>query len=118
MAIISLKKKSIITFKIKSFHNKIFEKSLNKILRKIKFLNISEPKIIPLPIKIQRYTVLKSPHIDKKSREQFEIKSYTKLLILDYEMTSINNIVKMTFLINYIKNSLSGCELKIKYLIK
>ena len=118
MALLSLKKKSIITFKIKSFHNKIFEKSLNKILKKIKFLAICSPILISLPIKIQRFTVLKSPHIDKKSREQFEIKGYSKLLILNYDSNFINNSIKMNFLINYIKNSLSGCELKITYLNK
>lgn len=116
MTTLPLKKKTTITFKIKSFHNKIFEKSLNKILKKIKILSICSPIVIPLPIKIERFTVLKSPHIDKKSREQFEIKSYGKLLILNYDTSFINNTIKMSFLINYIKNSLSGCELKITYL--
>jgi len=35
---------------------------------------------IPLPTRIERYTVLKSPHIDKKSREQFEIRTHKRLV--------------------------------------
>jgi small subunit ribosomal protein S10 len=35
---------------------------------------------IPLPTRIERYTVLRSPHIDKKSREQFEIRTHKRLI--------------------------------------
>jgi small subunit ribosomal protein S10 len=118
MTVNLLKKNSTISFKIKSFHNMIFEKSLIKILKKIKSLNIQTPKIVPLPTKIQRYTVLRSPHIDKKSREQFEIKNYNKLLILKYNSNDSNEYIKINFLINYIKNSCSGSQLKITYLNK
>src|SRR3974390_1977327 len=39
---------------------------------------------IPLPTRIERYTVLRSPHIDRKSREQFEIRTHKRLIdILD-----------------------------------
>ena len=37
---------------------------------------------IPLPTRIERYTVLRSPHVDKKSREQFEIRTHKRLLDL------------------------------------
>ena len=35
---------------------------------------------VPLPTRIERYTVLRSPHIDKKSREQFEIRTHKRLI--------------------------------------
>ncbi|RLC40396.1 MAG: 30S ribosomal protein S10 [Candidatus Coatesbacteria bacterium] len=38
---------------------------------------------VPLPTRINRYTVLRSPHIDKKSREQFEIRVHKRLLEID-----------------------------------
>jgi len=38
---------------------------------------------IPLPTKIERYTVLRSPHVDKKSREQFEIRTHKRLIYID-----------------------------------
>jgi small subunit ribosomal protein S10 len=37
---------------------------------------------IPLPTRIERYTVLRSPHIDKKSREQFEIRTHKRLIYI------------------------------------
>ncbi len=42
---------------------------------------------IPLPTRIERYTVLRSPHIDKKSREQFEIRTHKRLIDI-YEPTA------------------------------
>ncbi|HHI80301.1 MAG TPA: 30S ribosomal protein S10 [Planctomycetes bacterium] len=37
---------------------------------------------IPLPTRIERYTVLRSPHVDKKSREQFEIRTHKRLIYI------------------------------------
>ena len=37
---------------------------------------------VPLPTRIERYTVLRSPHIDKKSREQFEIRTHKRLIFI------------------------------------
>ena len=37
---------------------------------------------IPLPTRIERYTVLRSPHIDKKSREQFEMRTHKRLIVI------------------------------------
>lgn len=109
---------SRINFKIKSFHHKIFNKAIDKILKKINSLFIKDYKIIALPIKIQRFTVLRSPHIDKKSREQFEIKTHFRLLTIDYNTTDSSEMLKLKYLINYIQNSCSGCQLKITYLNK
>jgi small subunit ribosomal protein S10 len=111
-------KPSKINFKFKSFHHKIFEKALDKILKKTKSIQIKDSKLIALPTKIQRYTVLRSPHIDKKSREQFEIKHFNRLLSIKYNPTDSSEVLKIKFLINYIKNSCAGCQLKITYINK
>ena len=108
-------KQSKVHLKIKSFHPKLFEKALNKILNKINSMNIFSSKIISLPTKIQRYVVLRSPHIDKKSREHFEFKHYNKILIVKYTPTDSSELLKINFLINYIKNSSAGNQLKIIY---
>lgn len=64
-----------------------------------------------LPNKRKVYTVLRSPHIDKKSREQFEMRTYTSLITLD-----IHNKIDMSVLIKDFKESLqSGISLKIKF---
>lgn len=51
---------------------------------------------IPLPTRIERYTVLRSPHIDKKSREQFEIRTHKRLLdILEPTQETVDELMKL-----------------------
>src|SRR3546814_1360612 len=51
---------------------------------------------IPLPTRIERYTVLRSPHIDKKSREQFEIRTHKRLLdIVDPTPQTVDALMKL-----------------------
>ena len=51
---------------------------------------------IPLPTRIERYTVLRSPHIDKKSREQFEIRTHKRVLdILDPTPQTVDALMKL-----------------------
>ncbi len=51
---------------------------------------------IPLPTKVHRYTVLRSPHVDKKSREQFEIRVHKRLIdILDPTQQTVDSLMKL-----------------------
>ena len=51
---------------------------------------------IPLPTRIERYTVLRSPHIDRKSREQFEIRTHKRLLdIVDPTPQTVDALMKL-----------------------
>ena len=51
---------------------------------------------IPLPTKISRFTVLRSPHIDKKSREQFEIRTHIRLMdILDAHLQTVDALMRL-----------------------
>ena len=51
---------------------------------------------VPLPTRIERYTVLRSPHIDKKSREQFEIRTHKRLIdILDPTPQTVDALMKL-----------------------
>jgi len=51
---------------------------------------------IPLPTKINRWTVLRSPHVDKKSREQFEIRTHKRLMdILDPTPQTVDALMKL-----------------------
>ena len=51
---------------------------------------------IPLPTRIEKYTVLRSPHIDKKSREQFEIRTHKRLLdIVDPTPQTVDALMKL-----------------------
>ncbi len=56
--------------------------------------NVSGP--VPLPTRIERYTVLRSPHIDKKSREQFEIRTHKRLIdITDPSTKTVDALNKL-----------------------
>jgi len=51
---------------------------------------------VPLPTRIERYTVLRSPHVDKKSREQFEIRTHKRLLdIVDPTPQTVDALMKL-----------------------
>jgi small subunit ribosomal protein S10 len=51
---------------------------------------------IPLPTKTQRWTVLRSPHVDKKSREQFELKTHKRVIdILDSKAVTVDALTKL-----------------------
>ena len=77
----------IVHISFKSFDNFYIESSLNIIYQIYKYLQTHEyrEKNISLPTIIKKYTVLRSPHIDKKSREQFEWKRYKKSIILQFQ---------------------------------
>ncbi len=71
-----------IRIKLKAFDYKLLDKATARIVDAAKRAGgrISGP--IPLPTEIRRYTVLRSPHIDKKSREQFEVRVHKRLIEL------------------------------------
>jgi small subunit ribosomal protein S10 len=74
--------KEKIRISLYSFNNKILEESCNKISSIIQAIespeNIKGP--IPLPTRKRIYCVLRSPHVDKDSREQFEIRRYKRII--------------------------------------
>ncbi len=106
-----------IIFKFKSFQKHIFKNFLPKILKKTTNMQIPVKGFASLPNKFQRYTVLRSPHVDKKSREQFELKIYSKSLVTYFNFNNEIEKQKAKILINFIKNSSSGLNLKISYFI-
>jgi ribosomal protein S10 len=104
-----------ISFKFKSFHNYNLKLILPKILKKVTSLTNYKINFVSLPTKIERFTVLRSPHVDKKSREQFELRKYTKILNLYFDFSNNFEKQKAKLLINFIKNSSAGLSLKISY---
>jgi small subunit ribosomal protein S10 len=99
--------------KLKAFDSELLTKSVNNIFLKLKACNhllVKGP--INLPTKYKRFTILRSPHINKLSREQFEIRTHKKLLVV----TSNLNCEKTRLLVkNYKKAVLpTGLILKIE----
>jgi small subunit ribosomal protein S10 len=69
-----------IRIKLKSFDHNLVDKSAEKIVRTVKARGAVVSGPIPLPTHKKIYTVLRSPHVNKKAREQFQLCSYKRLL--------------------------------------
>ena len=63
-----------IRLKLKAYDHRVLDRTVAAIVEAVKRTGADIRGPIPMPTKIKRYTVLKSPHINKDSREQFEIK--------------------------------------------
>jgi small subunit ribosomal protein S10 len=69
-----------IRIKLKSFDHNLVDKSAEKIVRTVKATGAVVSGPIPLPTQKRIYTVLRSPHVNKKAREQFQLCSYKRML--------------------------------------
>ncbi|MBJ05409.1 MAG: 30S ribosomal protein S10 [Flavobacteriales bacterium] len=79
-----------IRIKLKSYDYNLVDKSAQKIVKTVKSTGAVVNGPIPLPTNKKIFTVLRSPHVNKKSREQFELNSYKRLL--DIYSTSTNTV--------------------------
>lgn len=69
-----------IRIRMEAYDHSILDTSAAKIVETVKRTDAKISGPIPLPTRIERYTVLRGPHIDKKSREQFEIRTHKRLI--------------------------------------
>jgi small subunit ribosomal protein S10 len=69
-----------IRIKLKSFDHTLVDKSAEKIVKAVKATGAIVSGPIPLPTKIEKFTVLRSPHVNKKAREQFQLCTYKRLI--------------------------------------
>jgi small subunit ribosomal protein S10 len=69
-----------IRIKLKSFDHTLVDKSAEKIVKAVKSTGAAVSGPIPLPTEKEIFTVLRSPHVNKKSREQFQLCSYKRLI--------------------------------------
>lgn len=80
----------------KAFDANLLSKALNDIVSVVRRTGAKIVGPIPLPTRIQRYCVLRSPHVNKKSREQFEIKTHKRLIyITDTTPQTMDSLMKM-----------------------
>jgi small subunit ribosomal protein S10 len=73
-----------IIIRLKAFDHELLDKATKEIVSTVNRTGAEVSGPIPLPRRIKRFTVNRSPHIDKKSREQFEIRTYMRLVIISY----------------------------------
>jgi small subunit ribosomal protein S10 len=72
--------RSKIRIRLKSYDHRLLDQSAVKIVETAKRVGASVSGPIPLPTDIERVCVLRSPHVDKKSREHFEIRTHKRLI--------------------------------------
>jgi small subunit ribosomal protein S10 len=85
-----------IRIRMKAFDHKVLDKSTKEIVETAHRTGAKVAGPIPLPTDINRYTVLRSPHVDKKSREQFEIRTHKRLLdILEPTQQTVDSLMKL-----------------------
>jgi small subunit ribosomal protein S10 len=85
-----------IRIRLRSYDHKLLDKSVQEIVETARSTGARVAGPIPLPTEINKYCVLRSPHIDKKSREQFEIRTYKRLMdILDPTQQTMDAISKL-----------------------
>jgi small subunit ribosomal protein S10 len=81
-----------ILLKLKAFDSRVLDKAVNEIVNTISKIGLKYKGPVPMPRKISRFTVNRSPHVHKKSREQFEIRDHSRFLIIKASPHNIDSL--------------------------
>ena len=96
-----------IRIRMEAYDHRILDQSAADIIETARRTGAKVSGPIPLPTCMERYTVLRSPHVDKKSREQFEIRTHKRLIdIIEPTPKTVDALNKL--------NMPAGIEIKIK----
>ena len=91
-------KESKIRIKLKSYDSRIMDMSCTKIVDTAIRTGAKVVGPVPLPTKIEKFTVIRGPHIDKRSREQFELRTHKRVLdILNPTGSTIESLSHFSF---------------------
>ncbi len=85
-----------IRIRLKAYDHRLLDQSASEIVDTAKRTGARVAGPIPLPTRISKFTVLRGPHVDKKSREQFEIRTHKRLLdILEPTQQTLDALMKL-----------------------
>ncbi|HEC12937.1 MAG TPA: 30S ribosomal protein S10 [Acidiferrobacteraceae bacterium] len=85
-----------IRIRLKAFDHRMIDRSAVEIVETAKRTGALVKGPIPLPTKIERYTLLRSPHVDKKSRDQFEIRTHKRIMdIIEPTEKTVDALMKL-----------------------
>lgn len=85
-----------IRIRLKAYDHKLLDQAVAEIVESAKRTGARLAGPIPLPTRINKYTVLRGPHVDKKSREQFEIRTHKRLIdLLDPTPATLDALMKL-----------------------
>ena len=90
-----MKNKESIKITLESFDHFVLNKAMNEINGTVRRTGAAIKGPSPLPTKIQKFCVLRGPHVDKDSREQFEIRSSKRLLIISPTTQTVDALMKL-----------------------
>lgn len=92
-----MKKDTRIRIKLKSYDSRIIDLSCEKIIDTAVRTGAQVIGPVPLPTKIERFTVIRGPFIDKRSREQFELRTHKRVIdVLNPSPSTIENLTHLT----------------------
>ena len=87
-----------IRIRLKAFDHRLLDQSTREIVNTAKRTGAEVKGPIPLPTRIEKFTVNRSPHVDKKSREQFEIRTHKRVLdIVNPTPQTVDALMKLDF---------------------
>ena len=85
-----------IKVRLKAYDDKLLDQTVGEIVHTVRRTGAQIVGPIPLPTRINKYTVLRSPHVDKKSREQFEVRTHKRLLyIMDTTPQTMDALMRL-----------------------
>ncbi|MBN9565715.1 MAG: 30S ribosomal protein S10 [Alphaproteobacteria bacterium] len=85
-----------IRIRLRAYDHRVLDQSTSEIVNTAKRTGADVRGPIPLPTRIEKFTVLRSPHIDKKSREQFEQRTHQRLLdIINWSPQTVDALMKL-----------------------
>ena len=85
-----------IRIRLKAFDHKLLDRSAKEIVETAKRTGVDVRGPFPLPTTVSRWTILRGPHVDKKSREQFERRTHHRLLdILEPSQETVDALLKL-----------------------
>lgn len=91
------KKDSRVRIKLQGYDSRVLDLSTSKIVDTAIRTGAKVVGPVPLPTKIERFTVIRGPHIDKRSREQFELRTHKRVIdILNPTASTIDNLSSLS----------------------
>ena len=85
-----------IKVRFKAYDDNLLDQTVGEIVHTVRRTGAQIVGPIPLPTRINKYTVLRSPHVDKKSREQFEVRTHKRLLyIMDTTPQTMDALMRL-----------------------
>jgi small subunit ribosomal protein S10 len=90
-----MKKNKKITLKFSAFDHRILDREVQRVLEAVRKTGAEVVGPMPMPRRIERFTVNRSTHVDKESREQFEIRTFKRNMIITPSEQTMDALMKL-----------------------